>query len=151
MLCREGARDGIQWLTCEVHGIQASEVWGSSEWGVRCTGYKRVKCNVHGVQVSEVHGVQVSEVWGVRGTRGEYRKAAINGELDSFHTSLWLYSMGNGTLFFIKIAEYTVYRILYEVNAFCSILNPAVGSASQHNSMPVPSPDKWWGKPENPA
>ena len=30
-------------------------------------------------------------------------------------------------------------------------INPAVGGASQHNSMPVPSPDKWRGKPENPA
>ena len=29
--------------------------------------------------------------------------------------------------------------------------NPAIGGASQPNSMPVPSPDKWGGKPENPA
>ena len=29
------------------------------------------------------------------------------------------------------------------------IRNLAVGGASQHNSMPVPSPGKWGGKPEN--
>ena len=29
--------------------------------------------------------------------------------------------------------------------------DPAIGGASQHNSMPVPSPGKWGGKPENPA
>ena len=29
--------------------------------------------------------------------------------------------------------------------------NPAIGGASQLNSMPVPSPGKWGGKPENPA
>ena len=29
--------------------------------------------------------------------------------------------------------------------------NPAIGGASQHNSMPVPSTEKWGGKPETPA
>ena len=30
-------------------------------------------------------------------------------------------------------------------------MNPAIAGASQHNSMPVPSPGKWEGKPENPV
>ena len=29
--------------------------------------------------------------------------------------------------------------------------NPAIGGASQHNSMSVPSPDKWGSRPTNPA
>ena len=29
--------------------------------------------------------------------------------------------------------------------------NPVIGGASLHNSMPMPSPVKWRGKPENPA
>ena len=47
---------------------------------------------------------------------------------------------------------------MYHKYAFASIIiiyffviNPAIGGASQHNSMPVPSPEKWGGKPENPA
>ena len=30
-------------------------------------------------------------------------------------------------------------------------LNQVIGGANQRNSMPVPSSDKWGGKPENPA
>ena len=29
--------------------------------------------------------------------------------------------------------------------------NPDIGGASQHNSMPVRSPGKWGGQPENPV
>ena len=28
-------------------------------------------------------------------------------------------------------------------------MNPGIGGACQHNSVPVPSPDKWGGKPEH--
>ena len=31
------------------------------------------------------------------------------------------------------------------------VINPAIGGANQHNSMPVLSPGKWGGKPETPA
>ena len=33
----------------------------------------------------------------------------------------------------------------------CFCLHSAIGGASQHNSMPVPSSGKWAGKPENPV
>ena len=54
-------------------------------------------------------------------------------------------------------ASSVVSRILFEVISCGTsvisiiIVNPATGGASQHNSMPVPSPGKWGGKPENPA
>ena len=32
-----------------------------------------------------------------------------------------------------------------------SVEYPAIGGASQHNSMTVPSPGKWGAKPKNPV